>query len=294
VRPLAAARGIRLDEGDIRTCTYNVSADRQRLKQVLLNLLSNAVKYNREGGLVTLSCQVLNEVSDGLPVQKIRMAVKDSGAGIDPSLRTRLFTPFDRLGAENSTIEGTGMGLSLSRHLARAMNGRLDFESEVGQGSTFWIELPRAADSIRSAEPLPLAAEKEEFVGTRLVVLYIEDNPSNLQLVQRLLAHRPEIRLLTAMQGGLGYELARQHQPDLILLDMNLPDVPGQDVLRHLRDDDKTQSIPVIVVSADATPGQIERMLQAGAKRYLTKPFDVREFLSILDDHIPEAEALTR
>lgn len=286
VRPLAAARDIRIDEGSIRSCTVNVRADRQRLKQVLLNLLSNAVKYNRQGGRVTLDCQTPSAEAVPVSGQKVRLSVQDSGAGIDPDLRSRLFTPFDRLGAENSGIEGTGMGLSLSRHLAQAMAGELDFESEVGQGSTFWIELPRAADSVSRAEPLPLAAPVNEFVSTKLVALYIEDNPSNLQLVQRLLAHRPEIRLLTAMQGGLGYELARQHRPDLILLDMNLPDQGGQEVLRHLREDEKTAAIPVIVVSADATEGQIERMLQAGAQKYLTKPFDVREFLSILDDHI--------
>jgi PAS domain S-box-containing protein len=298
VRPLAAASGISLDEGDIRTCTHYVRADRQRLKQILLNLLANAVKYNRQGGSVTFSCQALS--SDGGDDsstfglnQRVRIAVRDTGPGIDPALRTRLFTPFDRLGAENSGIEGTGMGLSLSLRLAQAMEGQLDFDSEVGQGSTFWIELPCATDPSRRVEPLPLVTGHEGVVNTRLVVLYIEDNPSNLQLVQRLLAHRPEIRLLTAMQGGLGYELARQHRPDLILLDMNLPDLPGPEVLKHLRADEKTESIPVIIVSADATTGQIERMLQAGAQKYLTKPFDVREFLAVLDNHIRETEPVT-
>ena len=292
VRPLARARGISFEESSIRGANCFIRADRQRLKQVLLNLLSNAVKYNREGGTVAFSCHIEgggdgsgNGGEDG-ESSCVRIAVADSGIGIDPSLRHRLFTPFDRLGAERSDVEGTGMGLALSRRLAEAMGGQLDFHSTLEQGSTFWIELPEAADPLRCLEPLAPPGDAQAEVGTRLVVLYIEDNPSNLQLVQRLLSHRPEIRLLTAMQGGLGYELARQHTPDVILLDINLPDVGGDVVIRQLRADEKTRHIPVIVVSADATPGQIQRLLQAGAHRYLTKPFDVRELLSLLDENI--------
>ncbi len=306
VRPLATRRGITLRDEAIRGGDTFVWADRQRLKQVLLNLLSNAIKYNRENGEVTLTCELVaaatsadssgtapvprlkgwnREAQSGLG--RIRIGVRDEGAGIAEALRPRLFTAFDRLGAENSSVEGTGVGLALSLRLAQAMQGTLDFESQVGQGSLFWIELPRAADPLQKLE-LPPALETEgAVVSTRMVVLYVEDNPSNLQLVQRLLAHRPEIRLLTAMQGGMGVELARQHCPDLILLDMNLPDIPGSEVLSLLRAETETRGIPVVVVSADATEKQIARMMSAGAAQYLTKPFDVREFLAILDDNIP-------
>ena len=284
VRPLARARDLILDDTTIRSSELWVRADRQRLKQVLLNLLSNAVKYNSPKGHISMSCEVRE-------TGRVRIDVRDNGAGIAPGMRERLFTAFDRLGAENSDVEGTGVGLALSKRLAEAMGGTLDFqsfgdESEGGQGSLFWIELPGAQKRSGDFETLPAPPEAIEAHSTKLVVLYIEDNPSNLQLVQKLLAHRPEVRLLTAVQGSMGIELARQHCPDLILLDINLPDISGTDVLKLLRADESTRAIAVAVVSADATPRQIERMMEAGAEQYLTKPFDVREFLELLDDSL--------
>ncbi len=273
VRPLAAARRITIDDTSVRLSSLYITADRQRLKQILLNLLSNAVKYNREAGLVTLSIEEEGEM--------VRLRVRDTGMGLSPELLSRLGTPFDRLGAENSGIEGTGVGLALSMRLAGAMNTKLDVKSEVGRGTQFWLDLPRATDPHVEPEINPLVTEA--VASTRLVVLYIEDNPSNLQLVQRLLAHRPEVRLLSAMQGDLGCELARFHCPDLILLDMHLPDISGIEILGRLKSSAVTASIPVVVLSADATPGQVRRALEAGAQSYLPKPLEVRDFFACLD-----------
>ena len=275
VRPLASTRGITLLDETVREGEVGLVADRQRLKQILLNLLSNAVKYNREGGAVTMQIEERGEC--------VRLSVRDEGAGIAPELLERLWTPFDRLGAEQSGIEGSGVGLAVSQSLARAMNSEVRVESVVGQGSTFFLDLPCAtlADEAMEIVDLPDGAPME---STQLVVLCIEDNPSNLQLVQRLLAHRPEIRLLSAMQGEHGCELAHLHCPDLILLDMHLPDLSGDDVLHRLKSHEATASIPVVVLSADVTPGRQSRALQAGARDFLSKPLDVAAFFACLNE----------
>jgi signal transduction histidine kinase/ActR/RegA family two-component response regulator len=280
VRPLASERQIELradsTPGPDRFCM----ADRQRLKQALLNLLSNAVKYNREGGAVYVSCE---EVGG----ERLLVRVTDQGHGIAPDKLQRLFTPFDRLGAEETGVEGTGLGLALSNRLVEAMGGTITVESEVGRGSTFVIELPLAeAEGARDG-----ATAAAEHVASRLPVeprtlLYIEDNPANLKLVQRLVDRRASWKLLSAMQGSLGLDLARQHHPDLVLLDLHLPDMSGVDVLRALLDDPRTRSIPVVVISADATAGQIPKLLAAGAKAYLTKPLDLRRLLQVIDETI--------
>jgi CheY-like chemotaxis protein len=265
----------------------HVLADRQRLKQVFLNLCSNAVKYNHAGGAVTLSYE---ETARG----RLRVKVTDTGPGIPQDKIGRLFTPFDRLGAEQSEVEGTGLGLSLSKRLVEAMGGTLGVDSVPGRGSTFWLEFPVVesplAQLAKAGEHVPAPAELEASRKAR-VVLYIEDNLSNLKLIQRLLAHRPEVRLLPAMQGRLGLQLASEHRPDLILLDVQLPDMPGSDVLRQLLEMPETRKIPVVVISADATPGQIERLLAAGAWKYLTKPLDVKKFLAVLDEALEERKA---
>jgi CheY-like chemotaxis protein len=219
--------------------------------------------------------------------------VHDTGPGIPADKLQRLFTPFDRLGAEHTDIQGTGMGLALSKGLAEAMGGTLTAHSVQGQGSTFTLELAVAEDPLEryqrdlSARPAPV---HDHHAGPEHTVLYVEDNPSNLRLVERLLGQRGGVRLLTATQGQLVHGLARQHQPDLILLDLHLPDIGGEEVLRRLQADPHTAHLPVVVVlSADATPGQIQRLLAAGARQYLTKPLDVTRFLEVVDQLLQAA-----
>ncbi|MCI4364359.1 MAG: ATP-binding protein [Thermoplasmata archaeon] len=273
IRPQAAGRGMKLLEraGSDRY----VTADRQRLQQVLLNLLSNAVKYNREHGTIAVSCV---EVAPS----RISLSVSDTGRGIAPEMMDRLFTPFDRLGAEQAEIEGTGLGLALSRRLVEAMGGSLAVESRLGEGTTFSVELAVAeAPTVAGGRPEERVPAKT--AGARGTLLYIEDNLSNLRLLERIMSRRPGVTLLSAMQGRRGLELARDHRPDVIILDLHLPDLPGTDVLANLHRDPRTREIPVVILSADATPGQITRLLAQGARAYLTKPLDVKELLTLLD-----------
>jgi CheY-like chemotaxis protein/anti-sigma regulatory factor (Ser/Thr protein kinase) len=253
-------------------------ADRQRFKQVLLNLFTNAVKYTPVGGSVTVS--YLQNGNDNL-----RIRVADTGPGIPKEKLARLFTPFDRLGAEMSGVEGTGLGLALSQRLMQAMRGTIGVEDTSNQGSTFWVELPRAKSPLdQTRSPKRKAPERQpREQGHKRTVLYIEDNLSNLTLIEQLLEERPEIELLTAIQGRVGLDLARQHAPDLVLLDLHLPDVPGWKVLSELKADASTSGIPVVVISADATSPQVKRLLKLGAVSYLTKPLDVPEFFRVVD-----------
>ncbi|HEY3228652.1 MAG TPA: PAS domain S-box protein [Roseiflexaceae bacterium] len=276
VQSLAARQGVQILTAALPR--QHVQADSQRLKQVLLNVLTNAVKYNKAGGQVTVDCEASS-------MQRLRIRVRDTGPGIPAEKMARLFTPFDRLGAEQSEVEGTGLGLALSQRLAEAMGGDMGVESTLGQGSVFWVELPLVESPMeRMNRSGSFMLVPDAALGTTRTVLYVEDNLSNLQLIEQVLIYRPAIRLLTAMQGRISLDLAREHQPDLILLDLNLPDIPGIDVLRALHADSQTYDIPVIVVSADATPGQIERLLAAGARAYLTKPLDVQQFLKTIDE----------
>jgi CheY-like chemotaxis protein len=255
----------------------HILADRQRLKQVLLNLLTNAVKYTAIGGRIGVSVQQSDPT-------RTRVVITDTGAGIASEMLARLFTPFDRLGVEHSGVEGTGLGLALCQRLMQAMAGDIGVTSTVGKGSAFWIELP-AADSPLKALPRNRTATMDDTSTTEVGrILYIEDNLSNLTLVDQMLAEQPNIELLTAMQGGLGLDLARQHSPDLILLDLHLPDLPGHEVLARLRQDKLTRDIPVVVISADATARQIKRLMAAGARSYLTKPLDIGEFFRVIDE----------
>ena len=277
VRPQAAARSIQLITPAAREETIYVLAEQQRLKQVLLNLLSNGVKYNRKGGTLTVSGQAV-------PEGRYRLTVTDTGGGIPPALLSRLFTPFDRLEADSST-EGTGLGLVLSRSLITAMGGTISVESVVGQGTSVSVELLlsehpviRAAATVSAK--IQIAPPRS---GGACTVLYIEDNLSNYQLVERLVERRPGVKLLSAMQGKLGVELAASHRPDLILLDLNLPDIQGDEVLLRLRERPETAGIPVILLSADAMQKQIDKLLAAGAREYLTKPIDVVQFYAVLD-----------
>jgi PAS domain S-box-containing protein len=286
MRPLAAERTIGLAASSpLESSTY-VLADRQRLKQVLLNLLSNAVKYTAVSGSVTVA---FSDSTKGLT----RISVRDNGAGIAVDKLARLFTPFDRLGAEQSTVEGTGLGLALCQRLVQAMHGSIGVNSSLGTGSTFWLDLPKAESPLQGlpAQMNATASERATEEESRRI-LYIEDNFSNVTLVEQMLAERPALELMTAMQGRVGLELARQHSPDLILLDLHLPDMPGWQVLAQLKADHLTRTIPVVVISADATIPQVKRLVSAGARAYLTKPLDIAEFFRVVDEALAPAEAV--
>jgi signal transduction histidine kinase/ActR/RegA family two-component response regulator len=282
VAPLAAERGIRVLFPD--SCTAVAMADRTRLKQVLLNLLSNAVKYNREGGAVVFDC---TQAGPG----RLRLSVRDTGLGLRPDQVGSLFQPFNRLGQENGAQEGTGIGLVVTRKLVELMGGTIGVSSTPDVGSVFWIELPAAApmafDPARrvapEAAPVPAPAG-----GAPHLLLYVEDNPANLKLVEELVRFRSDLRLLTAHEGQLGLSLARTHLPEIILMDINLPGMSGFEVLRELRRDDRTAGIPVIALTANAMPRDIERGLAAGFARYLTKPIEVDKFTEAIDSTLAQ------
>lgn len=277
--PLAAERAVKIRSRIADAEGHYVLADRQRVKQVLLNLLSNAVKYNHVGGEVVMADEVVGD--------RVRVTITDTGPGIPPDKQERLFIPFERLGTVHGGVEGTGLGLALSKRLTEAMGGAIGVYSEVGRGSAFWIELPLAEGPSAGIDRMAEDA-RARAVGTpsdrTLVVLYIEDNLSNLDLVERLLARRPSIKVLSAMQGRIGLNLAREHRPDLILLDMHLPDVPGSEILHRLQADLRTRLIPVVTMSSDPSPEQVDRLLASGAHACLTKPVDVRQLMAVLDD----------
>ncbi len=277
MRPIAAERTISLNTASCLDAETYVLADRQRLKQVFLNLLSNAIKYTSVKGSVTVSFEGSDE-------EMTRISVRDTGAGIPVEKLARLFTPFERLGAEHSAVVGTGLGLALCQRLVQAMQGAIGVSSTLGNGSTFWLELPQAQSPLQT-----LPASRDTVVGRQAEeecrrILYIEDNFSNVTLVDQMLADRTALEMMSAMQGRVGLELARQHTPDLILLDLHLPDLPGWQVLAQLKADHLTREIPVVVLSADATAPQISRLLSAGAHAYLTKPIDISEFFRVIDE----------
>src|SRR5947209_2313642 len=276
--PVATACSIHLSASSDIDAGVHVLADRQRFKQVLVNLLNNAVKYTPFFGGVAVSYHVPGN-------EKVRVLVSDTGPGIPAEKLARLFTPFERLGAEQSAIEGTGLGLALSQRLMDAMGGSIGVESAVGKGSTFWIELPLAKSPLERfpRDGAANGARQPSSEPASRSILYIEDNLSNLALIEQMLAERPGTALLTCMQGKVGLDLARQHTPDLILLDLHLPDLDGHEVLRQLKSLDTTRDVPVVVISADATASQIDRLMKAGAMAYLTKPLDVVEFFRVVD-----------
>jgi signal transduction histidine kinase/CheY-like chemotaxis protein len=280
IRSIAKERDITLSVEALDPAARVAQADRQRLKQILINLASNAVKYNRYGGRVSFSCK------PGSP-GCLRIEVTDTGIGLNADQLARLFVPFDRLGAELTEVEGTGIGLALTRRLAEAMGGRVEAASTPGTGSTFAVELPLATDPLdRSNEvvaQMPIRRPSETPTGG---VLYVEDNPANLRLVERVLAQRGGLSLVTTARGAPALALARRHHPDLILLDVHLPDIDGDAVLFQLLHDPVTAGIPVVMVTADATPGQIHRLMATGAADYLTKPLDIARLLRVLDEFL--------
>jgi len=282
--PLAAQRGIRMLLPE--RCTLSVVADRTRLKQVLLNLLSNAVKYNRDNGAVVLECTQAGG--------RVRVSVQDTGLGLSEEQVSALFQPFNRLGQEAGPHEGTGIGLVVTRHLVEMMGGSIGVRSMPGTGSVFWIELRESGAAVLPAQPAaaaqgpeaPAVADAAAEVAT---VLCVEDNPANLELVRSVLGFRPDLRLLSAPDGRKGVDMARNHRPDVILMDNNMPGLNGREALAILRDDPATAHIPVIAVTANAMPTAIDEGLAAGFFRYLTKPIDVAALNDAVDSALKAA-----
>ncbi len=283
IRPLADQRQINVVADYAGMTGHYIYADQQRAKQVLINLLSNAVKYNRLRGTVAISCFAPDDTH-------VRIDVSDTGPGIRDDQIGKLFAPFERLDAAQTEVEGTGIGLTLSRYLTQAMGGTLDVESVVEQGSTFSVNLPAAEAPVRRFERLYDGNGTAEVAenGLRRKVLCIEDNVANLTLVKRILDRRPDIEVVAANQGALGVELATKLQPALVLLDLHLPDISGEQILHRLRSDKATSSIPVAILSADATIGQSQRLLAAGAVAYMSKPLDVSELLRLVDEKVTQ------
>ncbi|MDP9190118.1 MAG: PAS domain S-box protein [Acidobacteriota bacterium] len=278
VEPLAQRRNLRMlfPRSDAPYC---VNADRTRIKQVLINLLSNAIKYNTPGGSVAVDC------SANTATGRVRITVTDTGAGLPPEKVLQLFQPFNRLGQETGGVEGTGIGLVVSKRLVELMNGVIGVESTAGIGSTFWLELPSTAP-LTMPSSIDLTPPNESFEGALegvRTLLYVEDNPANLKLVERLIGRRSDVRLLSAVDGIRGVELARKHLPDVILMDINLSGMSGLDALKILREDKTTAHIPVVALSANAMPRDIQKGLDAGFFRYLTKPIKVAEFTTALN-----------
>jgi len=285
IEPLAQRRGITMTFPRSDS-VYTVHADRTRIKQVLINLLSNAIKYNTPKGSVALDCSA-NTASG-----RVRITVTDTGAGLPPEKLAQLFQPFNRLGQEVNGEEGTGIGLVVSKRLVELMDGNIGVESTIGTGSVFWVEL-------LSTAPLVLPAAEEKIVAAESVaaapdglrtLLYVEDNPANLQLVERLIARRNDVRLLSAVDGNRGVELARTVLPDVILMDINLPGISGIEALKILREGKTTAHIPIVALSANAMPRDIQRGMDAGFFRYLTKPIKVSEFMETLNIALAFAE----
>jgi PAS domain S-box-containing protein len=286
IEPLASKSGIGLTFPHFDDAHF-IKADRTRLKQVLINLLSNAIKYNRAGGTVEVVCAMSAS-------QRTRIGVHDSGDGLTPDKLAQLFQPFNRLGQESGTEEGTGIGLVVSKRLTELMGGEIGAESTVGVGSIFWIEL----DSTAAPQFITVAAELLAAVALsahgaaaqQYTLLCVEDNPANLMLVEKLLERRPDIQLLVAKDGIRGIEIARAARPDVILMDINLPGISGLIALGILAENPETASIPVIALSANAMPGDIAKGLAAGFFRYLTKPIKVQEFMETLDSALELAK----
>ena len=285
MEPQAQQRGITMTFPAFDKPVF-VRADRTRLKQIVINLLSNAIKYNKDQGTVTVS------YAASLP-EHIRISVADTGAGLPPEKLAQLFQPFNRLGQEAGGMPGTGIGLVVTKRLAELMNGALGVESTVGEGSVFWCEL------FSSAAPHPIGecADAATYDGSPALtgaavrtVLYVEDNPANMRLVEQLIERRPDLRLVTAVNGTLGIERARSTQPAVILMDINLPGLSGLEALKLLRADPSTAHIPVVALSANAMLRDIEKGLELGFFRYLTKPIKVKEFMDTLNMALMHAE----
>jgi len=286
IEPQAQKSDIRISFPQFNAPCF-VNADRTRVKQVIVNLMSNAIKYNRVGGTVEVTCKKV-------AAQRLRISVRDSGEGLSAEKLTQLFQPFNRLGQEVGAEEGTGIGLVVSKRLVELMGGEIGAQSIVGTGSVFWFELNLVAApqfAANSDAPLVLAQPQIESGAPQRTLLYVEDNRANMELVKQLIARRPDMRLLSARDGMQGITLARIHLPKVILMDINLPGISGLQALKILREDPATRHIPVLAISANAMPLDIEKGLQAGFLRYLTKPIKVNEFMEVLDMALEVAQA---
>ena len=284
MRPSATEHAIGLNYLPGSAVDPVVFADSVRLKQVLLNLVSNAINYNRSAGSVVVSTEATDE-------GRVRTTISDTGWGIAADKLDKLFVPFERLGAEAGSVRGTGLGLVVTKGLVEAMGGQLAVESKAGESTTFSVELPGVR---RGSVPAPEQAAPTLTLDPAIQgeVLYIEDNPVNLELAKTVLAElRPGVVLRTAADGKLGVELAESQRPDLILLDLNLPSMTGEEVLTRLRAHPGDARVAVVVVSADSTSRNLTRLLHAGADAYLTKPFDLTDFLEIVDAQLTRAQA---
>ncbi len=285
IEPLASRRGIQMHFPSFSGPCF-VEADRTRAKQVFVNLLSNAIKYNRFNGAVEVTCQPQG-------ADRMHITVRDTGEGLSESKLAQLFQPFNRLGQEDSDEEGTGIGLVVSKRLVELMGGSIGANSTVGVGSEFWIELQMAdphtlaLDALAQPVLLPAPVQDAQKVRT---LLYVEDNLANMELVAQLIARRPDMRLLRAEDGARGVALARASLPDVILMDINLPGISGLQALGLLHDDPLTRHIPVLALSANAMPRDVEKGLGAGFFRYLTKPIKIGEFMEALDQGLRLAE----
>lgn len=285
IEPQASKRGIAMTFPQLAQPWY-VKADRTRLKQVLINLLFNAIKYNRPHGTVSVECEpgALNTLC---------ISVMDTGEGMAPGQLEQLFQPFNRLGKEAGAEEGTGIGLMVTRKLMILMDGAIGVRSQVGVGSVFWITLgltgaPQLAAPEAGASPLP---ERVADGAPLRTILYVEDNPANLELVEQLIARRSDLRLLTAADGNLGMEYARTHFPDVILMDIHLPGISGLEAMKLLRADPRTGHIPILALSANAVARDIEKGLESGFFGYLTKPIKVPQFMEALDAALRHAQS---
>jgi signal transduction histidine kinase/ActR/RegA family two-component response regulator len=279
IMPMAQTRNITVRFPDDMTKCY-INADKTRIKQVMINLLSNAIKYNHQDGVVTVSCEMASE-------QRIRVSVSDTGLGLTPDLVEQLFQPFNRLGQEAGDTEGNGIGLVVTKQLVELMGGVIGVRSEVGVGSTFWFELPLSTES---ATPAHVASDTIAMVPTlsaanitQRTLLCVEDNPANLALIEQLIERRKDLKLLTATDGNCGLQMAREHLPDLILMDINLPGISGLEAMKLLQANPQTAHIPIIALSANAVLHDIEQALKAGFVRYLTKPIKLNELMDALD-----------
>ncbi len=285
MEPQAQQRGINMIFPKLEVTCF-VLADRTRVKQVLINLLSNAIKYNRQQGTVEVACSAGGS-------ERIRISVRDNGAGLSVEKVGQLFQSFNRLGQEARSEEGTGIGLVVSKRLVELMGGVIGVESTVGVGSVFWIELLlTAAPNLAVGNGASaIAVQPQAPAGARQrTLLYVEDNPANMKLVEKLMAQRPDIHLLGAVNGTLGVEVARAAHPEVILMDINLPGISGIEVMKILRDGPATAHIPIVALSANAMPRDIERGMEAGFFRYLTKPIRVTEFMETLNAALEFAE----